>query len=1567
MSETALPEWAVGTRPFQLPASETATGLENFGAAWMQQSFLARTGGEVMQRYREFGSYAPAPVAGYSPYANPTDLAGYEDSLFLFRDSRSPEETAFLRRRVDEMRQRSAQLEGAGFVNQLLAGTVTPESVITAPLGLGPLGAATRAGRALQGAGRGGALFGGVAAGELALEALDTPTSLRGDPLLEIPMAAMLGVALGGAAGAVSARSVDRAARAASRQADAADGLRTAGAERPAPEPGSDIRYSIPPERQGWTIGDYMNAIDQLPVQEVANDFKALENQLRRLVGPNIKLEMTEPVGYDGVAATSIVRLAFNANDPVGTLYHEAIHILRQGGALSDDDMALLTRASDEQGWMDQHAVMARWSQIYGIADPRDPALIEEAIAEAFRMHASRERPQTGRIAQIFDRMAKWFAALRRELFGGGFRTAEEVFDAILAGDFAKRMAPMHPSDVAVARADARDLLDGMARRSLGREPNVFRSEKQLRAGANLRDRLESESSEATRVDLSDPPNGYFHYGQDAAGGPIWLPQEASARSTLARELLGELLDVDNELVDVDSHLDYLDALGFGRLGDDPTSWRSALARVDEVMAASEASGRFGADIPFSIERVLGTAEVHLPGVGWVRGDGAGIMLSPAPIMGNDRLAATGTKLERINVGQLPSYRLKNNSFTGSVGNAIARLADMIAQTPGLRMVGNATGYATETASVEARAAQASWHFAVSDQRQNELYFRYRGWDEAAAGPIRARAEELRDGVTRLIGRGAAALGRPVTPETALTFAEFDQQVGLAIGQGGHKIPEVAEAARFWQENFYQPFEEQGAAAGVLLTARHRTAAEGALRAQRGTAEAQLREIEVRLADPNLRPDVGRALDDLASDLKDHLRSIKDREKALKDARPQKEPYTPHRWLRSEVRAKRDDLIKVISDHWQTQAGTTWATAGMRAELAVSHLLREGLADTLQRVLTRNAIEAGTDATLAAERAAGAVAPIRDAVASTAPSKLSTEMASLMGKRLDVALPDEITDDVTEVLTNAGVQGDLKRIAKEIVGGGAKGGPNDEWKDQARPGHAQQRTIDVPTALLAPWLDLSQRAGAADYARRMGAAVEMGKQFGDPSMIGRINATMLDMLEEVAQGRGTVEEAKAVAQAIRDLRDKVLGTFQIPEDPDAISVRTVQFLVNNAVAVQMGQSVWSAITDMGRVAMAVGFQRAFGGVLNSLGRDAEAFRLGGDEAAKAGAALELVTLGRMRAMHDLNAIGADRTLVENWAQSAAEGMQFVNLLAPWTQWAQRFSGALIQSEMMELAVKATAGALATDEVARMAAYGISEDTARRMAAEWRAAGADMRGGLHLANTDAWSDGALRDQFRGALKTAVDQAVMKPGAADRPNFLAAPLMQALFLYKGFAIAATQRFLMAGLQQRDARVAAGIMSSIGIAWLLQGPTDGQFDRNPILSWERVFGAVEKSGALGLITDLNSAVEMMTNNGAGARPMLGIEAPSFAKEVTWAQQAAVVGGAAIAPWLNAVWALTDPAATPDQQAGAMRRTIWFNNLLYVDWLFRALAKEGATAITPEPVEGGGGVALPAFMGGR
>src|SRR5690606_25719668 len=143
---------------------------------------------------------------------------------------------------------------------------------------------------------------------------------------------------------------------------------------------------------------------------------------------------------------------------------------------------------------------------------------------------------------------------------------------------------------------------------------------------------------------------------------------------------------------------------------------------------------------------------------------------------------------------------------------------------------------------------------------------------------------------------------------------------------------------------------------------------------------------------------------------------------------------------------------------------------------------------------------------------------------------------------------------------------------------------------------------------------------------------------------------------------------------------------------------------------------------------------------------------------------------------------------------------------------------------------------------------------------------------------AWADAELRDRFRAALRTAVDAAVMRPGAADRPSFLSRPLGQLLFLYKGFAVAATQRMLMAGLQQRDARVLAGVLSSVAIARLIAGPARGAHDRPPIASWERLFTAVERSGATGVLGDINTAIEMLSGNAAGLRPLLGMDPPAF-----------------------------------------------------------------------------------------
>ncbi len=161
--------------------------------------------------------------------------------------------------------------------------------------------------------------------------------------------------------------------------------------------------------------------------------------------------------------------------------------------------------------------------------------------------------------------------------------------------------------------------------------------------------------------------------------------------------------------------------------------------------------------------------------------------------------------------------------------------------------------------------------------------------------------------------------------------------------------------------------------------------------------------------------------------------------------------------------------------------------------------------------------------------------------------------------------------------------------------------------------------------------------------------------------------------------------------------------------------------------------------------------------------DREGFRLGAKKAKLAGAASELVLLGRSKSLHDLQASGADRSLIERAAHSGVETMMFVNLLAPWTQLAQEFAGTLTQHTIADLSMKMALGQASAGEISRMASLGLNQPTAERIAFHYAQAGAQQRpgSGLRLLNSNAWEDRALVDQVRAAIKTSVDNQVVKP--------------------------------------------------------------------------------------------------------------------------------------------------------------------------------------------------------------
>ena len=203
----------------------------------------------------------------------------------------------------------------------------------------------------------------------------------------------------------------------------------------------------------------------------IADDIKLAG---RETFGERFQVELAEsitpPDGSDATGAFSpanrIAYIALRADQDgmTGALWHEGLHYLRQAGAFSRAD------GSPSQAWQTlESQAVAQWRKDYGIderygpdvegmdADQRERLLNEEAIAEALADYAVRGR-ETGFKATVratFNRILRFFRAVRAGLQGRGFETWEDVFEGIERGEAGRRADAAQPQPLTPAQAEA--------------------------------------------------------------------------------------------------------------------------------------------------------------------------------------------------------------------------------------------------------------------------------------------------------------------------------------------------------------------------------------------------------------------------------------------------------------------------------------------------------------------------------------------------------------------------------------------------------------------------------------------------------------------------------------------------------------------------------------------------------------------------------------------------------------------------------------------------------------------------------------------------------------------------------------------------------------------------------------------------------------------------------------------------------------------------------------------------------------------------------------------------------
>lgn len=330
------------------------------------------------------------------------------------------------------------------------------------------------------------------------------------------------------------------------------------------------------------------------------------------------------------------------------------------------------------------------------------------------------------------------------------------------------------------------------------------------------------------------------------------------------------------------------------------------------------------------------------------------------------------------------------------------------------------------------------------------------------------------------------------------------------------------------------------------------------------------------------------------------------------------------------------------------------------------------------------------------------------------------------------------------------------------------------------PSALKHRSIPVSNKDVFDFIVQDPETVSSVYLRRMGAAIEMARSFGDSGGLDEVDALHIDL-----RRRGLDEtKAREALQTWMDMRDRVAGGFH-GKDPLSLDNRAARALLNAGNLFALGKVIKSQVSDVAKFVMVQGWgaKRALTGegpagllqaFMAHLSGDVNRFNIGGP-AKLSGEAMELALARAVaRQIEADDAIIVSReTSVERALASAQAPFFTANLLMPVTVILKEAGGLIAAHNILEDA-KLVAAAIHAGQVPdAMAIKRLGRSSIDTLDAQLLAQMPTERGSgqLHLANVMAWEgeQGArARDLLLGAVNGEVRRTVLSPGPLDRPK-------------------------------------------------------------------------------------------------------------------------------------------------------------------------------------------------------
>ncbi|EDQ8561783.1 hypothetical protein GQP39_000992 [Salmonella enterica subsp. enterica] len=414
-------------------------------------------------------------------------------------------------------------------------------------------------------------------------------------------------------------------------------------------------------------------------------------------------------------------------------------------------------------------------------------------------------------------------------------------------------------------------------------------------------------------------------------------------------------------------------------------------------------------------------------------------------------------------------------------------------------------------------------------------------------------------------------------------------------------------------------------------------------------------------------------------------------------------------------------------------------------------------------------------------------------------------------------------------------------------------------------GSTRARTLSVPDRLMKDYLESDANYVLQRHIREASAEVELTRAFGNKSLEKQLK-DIQDEYDALMRERPAEQAklAKARENDIRDitaLRDRLAGTYGMPDDPSSFFVRAGAFLRSANFVTKLGGMTVSAIPDLARGVMVNGFSNTMRGYSSLITRS-PAFKASRAEQLKMAVGLETILHTRARTMGDLVDSSARTTAVEAGMERVTDAFGKLTMMGHFDDMNKSVNGMITSDGILS-------GAFAGRRLAKL---GINDNMAARIRSEFEKHG-EVIDGWHIGNFEKWDDQHVAGVFQSAVLKDVNNTVITPGIGDTPLWASTPLGKTIFQFKSFATASYNRATLGGLQEGTGQFYYGTAFQIALGALTyalkQAANGKEVDWTP---QKLVIEGIDRSGILGPLMEYNNMAEKATGGMIGLGSLLG-----------------------------------------------------------------------------------------------